>query len=67
MKVTSISLRVKRDVRHRPYVVSQCDCTLTAEVEGDLSNAYQELHADVLFIVERMEAVERKNFKGGGG
>ena len=61
MNVTSIAVKVKRDVRHRPYVVSQCECTLTASLdEGeDLEAAYKELHGDVLVIVEEMVDVEK--------
>ncbi len=62
MKITNISIRLKRDVRHAPYIVSQCDVELTAEVK-DLYKEYKELHEDVVFIVEKMEALERENFK----
>ncbi len=63
MKVTSVSISVKRSIRHRPYVVSQCECTLNAELdkEDDLGEAYKSLHSDVLFIVEEMIDKEKKD------
>lgn len=62
MKVTHISIRLKRDVRHAPYRVSQCECQLTAKVDN-LEEDYKELHEDVVFIVEKMVMEERENYK----
>ncbi len=62
MKTTSITVRIKRDIRHRQYVVSQCECELTAEIEGgeeELDSARQELHENVKVILDDMEADER--------
>ena len=64
MRVTEISARVKRDVRHRPYIVSQCECTLTAhlEEEDSLEDSYKELHSDTVIIVEEMVERERRDY-----
>lgn len=60
MEIKTISIRLKRDVRHRPYIVSQCECELTAHVYTDenANDAVDELRADVVTVVERMVAEE---------
>ncbi len=67
MIIKSITISLKRDVKHRRFQVSQCHCSLTAEVEidndGDLEKAYEELHRDVVVIVEDIEREERENFR----
>lgn len=65
MKVKVITMGVKRDVRHRPYEVSHCKCTLEAVLEehDDLEAAYKELHGDALIIVEEMINEERAIYK----
>lgn len=64
MKISEISVRIKRDVRHKPYVVSQCECSLTASVTSaeDLERSYKELHEDCLVIVEEMIERERRDY-----
>lgn len=64
MTLKEVSIRVKRDVRHRTYVVSQCDVTLTAVLESgdDLEEVYKELHEDCLVIVEEMVEEEKDNY-----
>ncbi len=64
MKVTSITMGVKRSIRHKPYVVGSCECVLSAELDegDDLGEAYKELHADTLFIVEEMIVKEKKDY-----
>ncbi len=65
MRIKTISIRLKRDVRHRPYVVSQCECELTAEVDvnEDVNDAVDELRADVVTVIERMVMEEILNYK----
>lgn len=65
MKVVQVEVRVKRDVRHRPYVCSQCECRLVGNLEpgDDLESAYKELHEDAVIIVEEMVETEKENYR----
>jgi hypothetical protein len=65
MKVKTVTLSVKRDVRHIKYNVSQCRAELSAELEAgdDLATVYKELHEDTVYIVEEMAAKETADYK----
>lgn len=65
MKVTVVTIGVKRDVRHEPYNVSQCRVELTGHMEegDDLELVYKELHEDAVIIVEEMVIKEKRDFR----
>ncbi len=67
MFIKEVRLKLKRDVRHEPYNVSQCAAELVGEMEkgDDLGECYKEVKEDVQFIVEEMVEDERRKFKIG--
>lgn len=60
MKIISMTIGLKRDVRHARYNVSQCHIQFTAQLnsEDDPVQAYAELYDDVEYALD--EAVKKE-------
>lgn len=65
MKVTKITLGLKRDVRLAKYCVSQCSSQLSVEIEegDDLTTCKEEVHEALVTIVEDMIEQEKINYR----
>ena len=65
MKPKTISLGLKRDVRHERFNITQCSAQLTYEFEqGDeLSEVVNEVHDQLVEIIEAMVEEEIQNHR----
>ena len=64
MKPVTLTMEVKRDVRHERYNVSQCRVSLSVELEPneDLDVVRRELHDDVVYLIEEMVVREKYDY-----
>ena len=65
MRVTQLTIGIKRDVRHAPYNVSQCQYALTAKLapEDNLADVWKEIYDDVIIMVEDGVENEKEKYK----
>ena len=63
MKIKEITIDVRRSLRHEPYITSHVECSLVAEGPGDLRKSFEEIHQDVLVIIEEMVEKEKEDYE----
>ena len=65
MKLKTLNMGLKRDIRLAKYNVSQCSAQLSVELEDDddLEECKVEVHDALISIVEDMIEEEKKNYR----